>query len=259
MSRSNSLALRWATLFFVVAHVVFSSFYTRLIPGPSIQEVSDKYANLFTPAGYAFAIWSVIYAAMIGFAVVALLPSKRRDSAYDRGDAPLLVASLMSSLWIWVFTREWLWWSVVVLGLALGAAGIFYFRAHRAIRFPRRSLWFSVPASLLFGWLVIAAIANVSEALVATGYRDGEIGEAGWTIVLLCLAGLLSLGLALKKLDFIVPAVTSWATLAIWVSVRDTQDRVAFMALGVAVVSGLVSLGIALYRIAAGRRRRSWA
>lgn len=37
------------------------------INGVTMGEVSDSYANLFTPAGYVFSIWWIIYLLMAAF------------------------------------------------------------------------------------------------------------------------------------------------------------------------------------------------
>ena len=40
---------------------------TTLIGGTGTAAVSDKYTNLFTPAGFTFAVWSVIYVLLAYF------------------------------------------------------------------------------------------------------------------------------------------------------------------------------------------------
>ncbi len=45
------------------------------INGVTTGNVSDNIPSLFTPAGYVFAIWGVIYFFLIAFAVYQALPS----------------------------------------------------------------------------------------------------------------------------------------------------------------------------------------
>ena len=42
---------------------------TGVIGGKSVGDVSDKLYNLFTPAGYAFSIWGIIFLGMIANAI----------------------------------------------------------------------------------------------------------------------------------------------------------------------------------------------
>ncbi|MBE9601900.1 carboxypeptidase-like regulatory domain-containing protein [Pedobacter sp. MC2016-24] len=40
---------------------------TGALNGNTMKTVSDQYFNYFTPAGYAFSIWGLIYVGLIGF------------------------------------------------------------------------------------------------------------------------------------------------------------------------------------------------
>ena len=51
----------WALMAYVVMVVVNALANIVPIGGNTSGEVSDAYANLFAPAGFTFAIWSVIY------------------------------------------------------------------------------------------------------------------------------------------------------------------------------------------------------
>jgi hypothetical protein len=45
---------------------------TGFIDGKTIGNVSDKYSSLFTPAGYAFSIWGIIFIGLVAFAFFAV-------------------------------------------------------------------------------------------------------------------------------------------------------------------------------------------
>ena len=49
------------------------------INGIQTGKISDKYFTLFTPAGYVFAIWGVIYLGMLAYMVYQALPSQRTN------------------------------------------------------------------------------------------------------------------------------------------------------------------------------------
>ena len=55
--------------FISVLITLFVSYYTQAIQlnGNTMGSLSDEYYNLFTPAGYAFAIWGVIYLGLLAF------------------------------------------------------------------------------------------------------------------------------------------------------------------------------------------------
>ena len=41
--------------------------------GNTTQELSDKYDNLFTPIGFTFSIWSIIYTLLLVFSIAPLI------------------------------------------------------------------------------------------------------------------------------------------------------------------------------------------
>jgi hypothetical protein len=76
---------------------------------PSIGEISDKYNNLLTPAGYAFGIWGLIYLALIVFAVYQSGDIFRKD--LKRGFILqigwwFIIANLANAAWVWAFTSD---------------------------------------------------------------------------------------------------------------------------------------------------------
>lgn len=72
-------------------------------------------ATLVAPGGPAFSIWSVIYAGLVGLAVLQLLPSRRADRR--QRDVGWLVAASMvlNAAWILSVQGGWLAVSVVVI------------------------------------------------------------------------------------------------------------------------------------------------
>lgn len=49
------------------------------INGQTMPEISAKYPSLFTPAGFTFSIWGVIYVALLLFVIYQALPSQRNN------------------------------------------------------------------------------------------------------------------------------------------------------------------------------------
>ena len=46
----------------------------------SQAEIAAKYPSLFTPAGFTFSIWGVIYLALLAFIIYQALPSQRQNA-----------------------------------------------------------------------------------------------------------------------------------------------------------------------------------
>ena len=49
------------------------------IAGTTTGQVADKYASMFTPAGFAFSIWGPIYLGLTAFVIYQALPAQRSN------------------------------------------------------------------------------------------------------------------------------------------------------------------------------------
>ena len=57
---------------------------TLPINGKSTGELSDNIPVLFTPSGYVFSIWSLIYLGLIVFTIYQILPARRDGELVNR-------------------------------------------------------------------------------------------------------------------------------------------------------------------------------
>jgi len=126
-------------------------------------EISKKYETLFTPAGWAFAIWSVIYAselAATGFMVFAQ-PSALLATA----SPPFVLTHVLQAVWTVAFERELTSLSAVVLtGVAASTVCCMRILAG-AVDLERHLVL--VPLSLHAGWTVAAALLSWNVAVRA--------------------------------------------------------------------------------------------
>ncbi|MCC5987731.1 MAG: hypothetical protein JJT95_08615 [Pararhodobacter sp.] len=134
------------------------------------------------PAGFAFAIWGVIYLWLIVHGGYGLL-ARAEDAAWDRPRWPVIGAMALGAGWLWVAVANPLAATLMIfamLALALWALA----RAPR--RDPVRDFWLArAPLGLFAGWLTAASF--VSAGLIASGY--GLIGsERAAALVTIVLA-----------------------------------------------------------------------
>ena len=112
---------RWGVvaLFLVTVFINYAS--TAFLFGDSdTGDVSDKYSTLFTPAGYAFSIWGLIYLALGAYAAYQAFWAREDQRIYDQL-APLLMVNLLAnSLWLPTFQYEQIALSVVFMLIILG-------------------------------------------------------------------------------------------------------------------------------------------
>jgi tryptophan-rich sensory protein len=236
---SSRSILRIVALAIVLLNVAYPPMHEALTSLPTEAEISPKYPTLFTPAGYAFAIWGVIYAAFTAYAVYALLPSQRGNTAHDRIAPAFIAYNLLGIAWITVFRAEWLAASVVVIVAMLAAGIVMYLRASQAIERGELAGGWRAPFSLYLGWISVATIANTAVVLVANGWRGGRWDEVSWTLLMIGVAVMLGLVIGHRRRDFVYPAVIAWASLAIYVARRGDHADVA----AAAWLAGIVLLG----------------
>ena len=71
MKKTLQIANGVALVFTIVMNYLSN---TGIFNGNTMQTVSDNYRNFFTPAGYAFSIWGVIYLGLLGFVFYRPIP-----------------------------------------------------------------------------------------------------------------------------------------------------------------------------------------
>lgn len=243
---------RWLALIVVIANVAFNYLSQRLPIGEgTVGSISAKYASLFTPSGYVFAIWGLIHFATLVYAIHQLLPSQRSTYAHDLLARPLIMINFLAMAWVVVFRYEFIALSVAVIAMTLVASLILFLRATGAVARHELSKWVRVPASLWFGWLSVAVIANVSLWTVAMDWTDAI--QLEWTLAMIAVATLLGLGVGYRYRNWIYPLVIAWAVLGIWVARREDTQLIASAALA----SAVVMLAWSGYCVVRARRARS--
>lgn len=235
--------LRVLTLIIILANVAFNFSYDYLgLNLPTMQQMSDKYFNLFAPAGYAFSIWGFIYLAFIVYAVFQLLPSQKKYKVYDTLALPLILINLLGSIWIYVYLTDMILASLLLMALQLILGIIAFLVAKNAVVKHNYSSWLMVPFSLYLGWISVAAIANTTIYLKATGFNGNFFDEPMLAMIMTGIAGLLGLIIGLSQRNFIYPLVIAWAAIAIWYERRDDHANIAYVALGTAIFCIVISL-----------------
>lgn len=249
MQNKKHIALRWTALAAVLLNVAWNYFSERIDFGAgSMRAISDDYASLFTPAPYAFAIWGLIYAALIVYAVVPLLPSQRSAARFDRLSVPLIAVNVLMGVWIVCFRTRNLSLSVLVIGAALSASIVLFTRAHTSVESRVARMRFTIPFALLAGWLSVATIANVTLWLVSIFGRDLAPGAVPWAAIMIsvsvCLAGVV----AQRFREITYPCVVAWALFAIAIHDRDESLVITNYAYMAAIASLLFAVWSAYLR-----------
>jgi hypothetical protein len=214
---------------------------TGLINDNTNATVSQAYENQFTPAGYAFSIWGIIYLLLLGFVIYQVLGlySKAKDNDLAKQVGWWFVISCVAnSLWLFAWLNEALGLSVVVMLVLL-------FSLIKIVRRTNMELWdapFKVilflwwPFCIYIGWISVALIANIAAYLTKIGWDGFGLSDVFWTITMIIIAGLLNLFVTWNRNMREFALVGAWALIAIAVANWYTQQTISYTAIGVAII-----------------------
>ncbi len=177
--------------------------------GQSTAEVSDKYPTLFTPAGYVFSIWGLIYLLLGVFVVRSLFVD---DPRVERIGYLFAVTSVLNGLWIIAWHWEMLTVSVVIILAFLVSLVLIVSRLEGAPAPSRKQLWtVDIPFSVYLGWISVATIANVAVLLSSIGWDGWGLDAVTWTAIMIVVAGILGVVAVLRSDNFAYSLVIIWA------------------------------------------------
>jgi len=208
--------------------------------GLSASEFADDGNETLRAAGYAFSIWSLIYAGLVAYAVWQALPRNRDDARLAAIAGPSIVAILGCGLWICASALDLKWASVgiIVVSAAALTVGLWRTAPRTAAIQERLFVWW--PLSLLAGWLTIASAINILTVLTAQGVLEGVAKAAAFAGVMAVLVVALFVLRTGRLPVYGVPV--AWGLVAVWVAERAEKPDVAALAMAAAVLVGAYAL-----------------
>ncbi len=238
------IAMRWLTLVLQIATILFSYLAGVFNIGQPQDVITDSYDSLFRPAGYTFAIWGIIYAALLAYCIYQLTPSQKELFGYERINKYVRFNAIMSIAWQFCFRNNWIPASAIIIIMLLIAAIITFSRSHFLVNRRHFSFWITVPFSMNLAWLSVATVANMSLWL---RYREVWWNGAGispemWVFVMLTLLLLITQSVANNFRDFVFPLVVCWASIGIWVALKNNDVLSSKASLGAAVAAFIIAV-----------------
>lgn len=178
----------------------------------STGAISDAYPNLFAPAGLTFSIWGLIYLLLGGYVVYLFVKKDKKTEEIIKKINPLfIVTSLANILWIFAWHYDYIGLSVlimtVLLFLLIKIADIL--RTGRFSSLEKLFIW--APFSVYFGWITVAAIANITVFLVSIGWNRFGIADFVWTSIILLVGAVIGILRILKDKNIAYGLVFVWA------------------------------------------------
>ncbi len=233
MKQTIYLMLNSLTLIFALAMNYLSG--TGAFGGKTVGEVSAMYENLFTPAGYAFAIWGLIYILLIAFAVFQWYAwlNLRQDHELNNTGLWFAIANIANGLWIYAWLNSYLGTSIFLMLVLLISLIMLTFRLRLEIwDAPLRIIVFVWwPICVYLGWITVATVANFSAFFVSVGWDGGFLSETTWAVVLIAVATLIYIFLIFYRNMREAALVGVWALIAIAVKQWEMNSAIVYAAI----------------------------
>ncbi len=234
----------------VIFGVIFWNYYsnTGAINNTTVGELSDQYANLFTPAGYAFAIWGLIFLGLIFFGAhqlrLAFFGGDHSETILEVGPW-LLIANFGNAVWLWFWLNERTGVTVLVMLVILVALLKVIIRLQmqldRVSWLQRAFVWW--PIALYSGWITVALIANVAAYLVKLQW-SAVFTEVQWTLIMISVAAIVNLLVLYRRKIGLFAGVGVWALIAIAIRHKAGEPLLFYTAIGWAL---LLMIAIAVH------------
>jgi len=218
---------------------------TGEINGNKMGQLSDEINSLFTPAGYAFSIWGIIYLGLFINAIwyiTQVFKNKNEDTLRQQGFW-LTFANIASGFWLWFWLNEQFLLSVGFMLLILISLMIAIVRLKMETWDAPANIigfvWW--PISLYSGWITVATVTNIA-AYLKTENFSFLLSEEIWTIVMILITTALFLYFLYTRYMREFNAVAVWALIAIAVRHIDNYSSIAYTAIACASIIMILSL-----------------
>ena len=252
----NARALQIGNWFVFIGVIAINYLATALpIAGRTTGEISDMYPNLFTPAGFTFSIWGIIYLGLLWFAIRQSkgLFSNATPPDYVLSIGPwFIINGLANMAWILAWHNLLVWGSLLIMAVILLSLVVIYRRLDGYSWKTFRGI--KAPFSIYLGWIIVATIANTTVGLSSSGYTGTPLNPAIWTAILVALASGVGFFMIIRFGDIFFASVIIWALVGIISKLLVSFDW-PFLPVVVASIGVVALIVMALIRMVLLLRR----
>lgn len=252
---ARPLGQRLAVILAVVIQIG-ATFLPALGLGEPIGSRSDSVRTLVTPAGWAFAIWGLLFTGSALFALWQALPPQRDNALLHRIAWPAAIALAAQGVWA-TYTQfaNLTAVSALIILTSLGGLLVVLRALVAAPALSRAERWLVAPVfSALAAWLTAASIVNISATLKYYGVGGGYPNPVVAAVMIVIGASIAATATARVRGAPLYALVFCWALLAIFA--RGGQQ---FAPIGwAAIAGGAMVLAMLVWRMANPANRRHW-
>ncbi|MEO2074790.1 MAG: TspO/MBR family protein [Bacillus sp. (in: firmicutes)] len=219
--------IRFVFNLFGLLLVVMVNALANILPlnGQTTGEISNRLQVLFTPAGYVFSIWGLIYLLLFIWVLRQLPKSRRNLPLYESTSGLFLLTCALNILWIFLWHYEYFFYTVLVM-IAFLVTLIFLYKKVNSFHPPKIDI---IPFSIYLGWISVALIANISYYLVYIQWNGWGLSAVMWTVIMLWVAAILAGVFYRKENDPYYVLVFIWALIGIGIKNQASFPSVSYV------------------------------
>lgn len=225
---------------------------------PPVGQISDRYPTWVVPAGYAFSIWGLIFGLSIAYAIWQMLPAQRENPLLRRVGWLTAIAFAGSMAWEFAFPAGMYGLSValIVTTLVFLAIAVGRMAGWRAplTGAERWLVW--ITCGIYLGWITVATVANVAQALSAAGQVELGLGGETWGVVMLCAAAAIAFVVTLTTRNAGYAGAVIWALVAVYVARQAPPELTRSPTVAWTAVAAAAAVALALAIVLFSRRSR---
>lgn len=211
--------------------------------------VSDTFPSLFTPIGFTFAIWGVIYILLGIFVFYQMgFVGSEQDLTFYRNKMSFLFISscILNIAWLFSWHYKMLLVSLIIMFALLANLIIIYLRINgKSTYLRKRNYLVTLPFSIYLGWIMVASIANTSIYLISINWDRFGYSDVFWTNIMLLVALFLFTLFVYLRRDIFIMLVYIWATLGILykhIFVFNSEYIYIIITAAIVIGSGITSI-----------------
>lgn len=231
-----------ANIFALIVTIVLNYLSnTGIFNGNTMSTVSAAYQNLFTPAGYAFSIWGLIYLGLAAFVIyhaVVSFKSSQENNVVLKVGWWFVISCIANCAWIFAWLYDYTGLSIIIMIMLLFSLVMIILKTRMELDdLPMKQIAFVWwPFSLYAGWITVALIANIAAWLTKINWDGFGISSITWTIIMIIIAGIINLLMTWQRNMREYALVGVWGLLAIAVANWTTEPFIVQSSIIISVI-----------------------
>jgi hypothetical protein len=229
------------TIAFLAVIVVNALANTLPLNGQTTGEISNRLPVLFTPSGYVFSIWSLIYILLAVWIAGFWVRLKKGQVPSVKIATFFILSAFFNIIWLFLWHYEYFASSIAAMLGYLASLILLYLQYGN----EERGIMERFPISVNLAWISIATIANISYVLTYYNWNGWGLSDQLWAVIMLTVATALALHVRFHHSDIPYALVFIWAFIGI--AVKHQLDELLVTTASL-FLSGVILTGILLIK-----------